>query len=371
MKVTCTRDALLTAMQLVSSATAPRSTRPVLVNVKAVAYEDALVLMGTDMEVGIRYELRGVKVDRPGSAILPPQRLISILRECRDEEIPIDAEPERTRIKLSSGKFELLGANPDEFPDIPGFEDISYFHEITAGVLQTLLKRTAFAAEKKESTRWAVTGVLWEAEAGVARLVATDTRRLALTEGPVHIRGEAPERPGSHLIPVKTIGILERILHDEGELVRVGLKTNEALFQTERALIHTRLVEGRFPPYRDIIPKSMATKFEVPAAELLAAVRQAAITAEDESKRVEFFFQPGQLTLSARGADTGSSEVILPLPNYQGPEIQIAFDSAYVAEMLRVVEGEPTVTLELTDGTKPALFRVGTSYLYLVMPLAI
>lgn len=369
MKVTCQRDALLTACRNVGAAVAPRTTRPILANLKAVAQDDALILMGTDMEVGIRYELRGVKVSRAGAAVLPPGRLISILQETGDLDITLDADKETTKIKLTTGRYEMPGGEPDEFPDIPTFDAGGRHHEITAGALRTLIKRTAFAAERKESTRWAVTGVLWEADGGKARLVATDTKRLAMTEGPAEVHGEPEAKAASHLIPIKAVGILERNLADDGEVIRVALKPNEALFQTERALIHTKLVEGRFPPYRDIIPKKLAVKLPVNAADFLARIRQAAIMAEGESKRVDFHFQPGKVILTARGPDTGSSEVVLDLPEYAGPEIDIAFDPQYLTEMLRAVEGEPTVTLEMTDGQKPAVFRVGEQYLYLVMPM--
>ena len=370
MKVTCQRESLLNACQIVGAAAAGRTTRPILNSIKAVAQDDALVLMGTDTEIGIRYELRGVKVARAGAAILPPTRLISILRETSDADISLDVDADMTRIRLSTGRFELPGGVPDEFPDIPVFDAGTRYHEVTAGVLRTLLKRTAFAAEKKESTRWAVTGVLWEAEAGRIRLVATDTKRLAMTDGPADVHGEAEAKGPSHLIPLKAISILERNLTDDGEIVRIALRPNEAMFQTERSLIHTKLVEGRFPPYRDIIPKKMAVKFSLSAAELLTRVRQAAITADDESKRVEFHFEPGKATLIARGAATGNSEIEMELPDYSGPVIDIAFDPAYLTEMLRAIEGEPTLSLEMTDGQKPAVFRLGDSYLYLVMPLA-
>lgn len=372
MKVTCLRENLLTACQMVGSAVAARSTRPILSNIKAVAHDDALTLMATDLEIGIRYELRGVKVDRTGAAILPPQRLTSILRETTDEEITLDTDSEKelTRIRLSTGRFEMPGGLPDEFPDLPPFDAGSRYHELTAGTLRTLIRRTVFAAERKESTRWAVTGVLWEAEDGKARLVATDTKRLAITEGPATVHGDAEEKGQSHLVPVKAIQLLDKNLHDDGELIRISLKTNEALFQTERALIHTKLVEGRFPPYRDIIPKKTAVRLPVSVPDLLSRVRQAAIMTDEETKRVDFHFEPGRALLSARGPETGSSEVEMALPDYTGPEVDIAFDPAYLTEMLRAIEGEPTAMLEMTDGQKPAVFRVGETYLYLVMPLA-
>ncbi|OWK45396.1 DNA polymerase III subunit beta [Fimbriiglobus ruber] len=370
MKVTCQRDALLTACQLVTAAVAARTTKPILSNIKAIAQDDALTLMATDLEVGIRYELRGARVGRAGAAILPPVRLASILKETTDAEITIDAGEETTLIRLSTGRFELPNGSPDEFPDIPSFDNSGNYHEITAGVLRTMIKRTAFAADKKESTRFAVTGVLWEAEEGKARLVATDTKRLALCEGKADVHGAVDPKGQSHLVPLKTVQLLERNLTDDGEIVRIVLKPNEAMFQTERALIHTRLVEGRFPPYRNIIPKKLDVKLPVAVADLLARVRQAAIMVDEETKRVDFHFEPGKVTLTARGQDVGSSEVTMALPDYQGAEVDIAFDPSYLVEMLRAIEGEPTAVLEMTDGTRPALFRVGESYLYLVMPLA-
>ena len=380
MKVTCLRDNLLTACQLAGAAVAARSTRPILTNLKAIAHDDALTLMATDMEIGIRYELRGVKVERAGAAILPPGKLTSILRETTDEEITLDAGEDVTRIKLSTGRFEMPGGIPDEFPDLPPFDAGGRYHELTAGTLRTLIRRTVFAAERKESTRWAVTGILWEAEGGAdggkARLVATDTKRLAITEGPATVHGDPNGASGadgkgqSHLIPAKAIQLLDKNLADDGELVRVALKTNEALFQTERALIHTKLVEGRFPPYREIIPKKMAVKLSVSVAELMARVRQAAIMTDDETKRVDFKFTAGKAVLSAHGPETGMSEVEMPLPEFEGPDVEIAFDPAYLTEMLRAIDGEPTATLEMTDGQKPAVFRVGEQYLYLVMPLS-
>lgn len=372
MKVKCQRESLLTAFQVVAGAVAARTTKPILSQVKAVAEADALILMGTDLEVGVRYELRGVDVLRAGSAILPPLKLMSILRESGDPEITTDSTDDGTSIRTSTGRFTLPGGDPGEFPDIPGFDDGGKFHEITAGVLRGLIKRVAFAADKKESgARWAVTGVLWEAEEGKARLVATDTRRLAMMTGPATVHtGEPDAKPVSHLVPQKAVQLLERSLVDDGQPVRVALKPNEAMFQAEHVLIHTRLVEGRFPPYRDIIPKKAAVKLTLGTGEFLSRVRQAAIMTDDQAKRVDFKFEQGQVTLKAQGAETGSSEVTLELPEFAGPLVEIAFDPQYLIDMLRAVEGEPTLTLEMTDGNRPAVFRAGDNYLYLVMPLA-
>jgi DNA polymerase III subunit beta len=374
MKIQCQRDALLTACQLVGAAVAVRSTKPVLACIKAVVQDDALFLMATDNEIGVRYELRGVDVKRGGAAILPPGKLISILRESSDATVTLDADENGTLVRTTTGKFNLPGGNPAEFPDIPAFNDGGAYHELNAGVLRTMIKRVAFAADKTEATaRWAVTGVLWEAEKGKARLVATDTRRLALCEAPAEVHGKKEskdEKAPSHLVPQKAIQLLDRSLTDDGETIRIALSANEAMFQTGRALICSKLVEGRFPPYRDIIPKKPGVTLPVPVADFLSRVRQAAIMTDDETKRVEFKFEAGQVTLNAQGgADNGSGEVKLELPDYKGGEVEIAFNPQYLIDMLRAVDNEPTLKLEMTDGQKPAVFRLGEDYLYLVMPL--
>jgi len=374
MKVTCQRDGLLMACQMVVAAVPARTTKEVLSCVKAVAQDDGLTLIAFDTEVGIRYEMRGVNAKRAGSAILPINQLTQILRESTDDEISLDATAEGTVVKCGTSRFELPTRPVDEFPDIPEFDDAGHYHEITAGVLRTMINRTAFAADKKDSaSRFALKGVLWEAEGKSARLVATDTKRLALCEGVATVHGPADKVKVTPVVPLKAITLLDRNLNDDGEIVRVGLRANDAQFQTDRAMIYTTLVQGRYAPYRDIISKTRkdsTVKIPLPVEGFFSRVRQAKIMTDEESKRVDMTFKAGKATLQARGAQTGSSEVELTLPDYDGPEVSIAFDPDYLVEFLRSVEGETTITLEMSGPDKPALFKCGENYLYLVMPLA-
>lgn len=370
MKLTCQRNSLQTACGLVAAAVAARTTKPILSNVKAEAESDRLTLIGYDTEVGIRYDLRGVQVGRKGSAILPIAHLMQILREHDDADLSLDAGNEGTEVKIGTSRYKMASYPVEEFPDVPSFDDGGRYHEINSGILRTMIRRTSFAADKKESTRFALSGVLWEAEGKQAKLVATDSKRLAVCTGSATLFGPAETTKASHLVPDKTIKLLLNNLTDDGELIKVALRPNEALFSTERWTIYTRLVEGRYPPYKDIIPKKSEVKLPLPANLFLSKVRQAAIMTDDESKRVDLTFAPGQLTLEAHGAETGSSNVEMPLEGFDAKPITIAFDPSYLVEFLRAIDGEPTVMLELTSADKPALFRVGESYLYLVMPLA-
>jgi DNA polymerase III subunit beta len=366
MIIHCQRDGLLAACQLVGAAVAVRTPKTILMSIKAVAEADRLTLIGTDLEVGMRYDLIGVRVEEPGEAILPVSRLASILRETPDSELAIDADDRRCQVNTKGSEYEMPSEDPSGFPDVPAFGDGPH-HELTAGVLRRMIRRTSFAAAKQD-TKYAITGILWEVEDKKVRLVATDTRRLAMAIGPTTVAAASDAKGQSHLVPVKAMSLLERSLHDDNEIIKVCLRQNDVLFQTEKATICSRLLEGRYPPYRDIIPKKPTAKIPLPVEGFLSAVRQAAIMADEESKRVAFQFTPGKLTLQAQGAATGKSKVEMEL-EYNGAPLTINFDPAFLVDMLKVLDPSEVIQLDLVDAQKPALFRAGDDYLYLVMPL--
>lgn len=375
MIIYCQRDGLLAACQLVSVAAAARTPKAILTNIKAIAETDRLTLVGTDLEVGIRYELAGVRVEEPGEAIFPVNRLLSILRESADAELAIDADENRCKVSTSVSEYEMPSEDPSAFPDVPSFGDAKY-HELTAGVLRTMIRRTSFAAAKQD-TKYAITGILWEVEEKKVRLVATDTRRLALAVGPTTVTGPIETKGQSHLVPVKAMSLLERTLHDDAELIKVCLRANDVLFQTEKATVYSRLLEGRYPPYADIIPKKTTTRISLPVEGFRSAVRQAAIMADEESKRVAFHFAPGKLTLQAQGAARGKSKVEMNI-DYAGEPAKINFDPVFLIEMLKVLDSVETIHFDYLSSDKPAVFRIAlaegevsdTDYLYMVMPLS-
>jgi DNA polymerase-3 subunit beta len=368
MKLYCEREALLADCQLASVAVASRDIKPILRNLKAVADGDKCTLMATDLELGIRLEVRSPQVQKSGEAILPAARLVSILRESTDEHLTIEADGNRCVVTGARNEFEMPGEDPADFPDIPTFAEGKH-HEITAGALRTMIRRTVFAAAR-ESTRYAMTGVVWELDPEHVKLVATDSKRLALATGPATAAGGHATAGGqSHIVPTKAMSLLERNLHDDAEVIRVSMRPNEVLFKTERATIYSRLVEGRFPPYKEIMPKKANARIPLKVNEFMTAIRQAAIMTDEESKRVAFHFATGKLTLEAHGAATGRSKVETEL-EYDGTPIDISFDPQYLVEMLKVLDAGDPLTLDLIDGSKPALFRSGSDYQYLVMPLS-
>jgi DNA polymerase-3 subunit beta len=368
MKIVCHREGLLSACQLASAAVAARDVKPVLKNLKAVVTNDRCTLMATDLELGIRLEVRGIKVEDPGEALLPTSRLVSILREATDEELTITAGPESCTIQGSSAEFEMPGEDPAAFPDIPAFAEAKY-HEVSAGILREMTRRTIFAAAAAEHSRFgATTGVLVELEDGKATMVATDGRRLALAHGPADVHGDHSTKGQMPVVPAKAMMLLERNLTEPDEKVCLSLRPNEVLMKTERAMIYSRLVEGRFPNYRQVLPTKHAAKIPLTVGPFLSAVRQAAIMTDEESKRVVFQFAKKMVTLQARGAESGRSKVEMPV-DHDGKSIEISFDPKFLIDMLRVLEPDTQLVLEITDSATPAVFRLEPNYLYVVVPL--
>lgn len=260
MKIVCHREGLLSACQLASAAVSARDVKPILKNLKAVVQDDRCTLMATDLELGIRLEVRGIKVEEAGEALLPTSRLVAILREATDEELTIEAGPDSCTVRGASAEFEMPTEDPSAFPNIPSFAEEKY-HEISAGVLREMTRRTIFAAAAAEHSRFgATTGILVELEDNRATMVATDGRRLALIHGEAQEHGSHSTKGQMPVVPGKAMMLLERNLTEPDEKVYISLRPNEVLMKTERAMIYSRLVEGRFPNYRQVLPTKHGAK---------------------------------------------------------------------------------------------------------------
>jgi DNA polymerase-3 subunit beta len=365
MKALCKRESFLAACQLTSAAIPSKDLKPILKNMKAVADDGRCTLIATDLEVGIRLDVQGLTIEEPGEAILPAAKLIAILREARDVDLQVEADASACTVRGTDLEFEMPSEDPAQFPDFPTFTEDRY-HEITAGSLREMIRRTVFATAE-ETQRYSMTGVMWDLDGAQARLVATDGRRLALAEGLAVSVGGHTTRGQTPVVPTKAMNLLERNLQDDPEeTVRICLRPNEVLFRTGRAVIYSRLVEGRFPDYRAVMPKKSGVQVKLNAATFQAKVRQAAIMTDTESKRVTFKFAKDRLTLQAQGM--GRSRVELPL-EYGAKPVDINFNPEFLTDMLKVLPPDTDLVLELNDAASPALFRCGEQYSYLVMPL--
>lgn len=366
MKIICHREAFLSACQLASTAVPSKDVKPVLRNIKAEADQDRCTLFATDLELGLRMDVGSVEVKRSGKVLLPASKIIAILRETRDDQLEITATPDAITIKGKNLEFDLPVEDPNLFPDVPDFND-EKCHEIRAGELRDMIKRTVFSCAT-ETARYSMTGVLWELEGSDVRLVATDGRRLAMSQGLAKSVGGHATTGMSTVVPAKAMGVLERNLADDDEIVKVHIQTNDVFFKTDCSVIYSRLIEGRFPDYRAILPKTASLKLLLSAGAFLSGVRQAAIMSDDETKKLNFHLDPGKIVLQAQAALGGKSKVEMAV-DYDGPSISTSFNPGFLVDMLKTMPPETELQMELNDPARPVLFRMGGNYIYLVMPL--
>lgn len=368
MKALCNREGLLAAFGMVSGVVPARSPKPILQNVKLVADPDeGSILMATDLEVGIRHRVLGMKVDQPGSVILPTARFGSILRTSNDAELALEAEGDRLVVRGLRSEFSLPGEDPSLYPEVPDFAATGYY-EVAAADLRKLIRRTIFATDV-ESTRYALGGVLVELTPESITMVGTDGRRLARMSAPAEARNDAGTVVGSPVVPVKALKLIERNLDDGDPPVHIAIQgTTAVLIRTERAVIYSRLVEGRFPRYQDVFPANVDVKIKLEAGPLRLAVEQASIVTSEESRGVDFSFGNGVLKLSSQAADVGTSHVEMPIA-YEGKAVEITFDPRYLSDALKTLEDTAEITAELIDAKNAAVFKTEDRYTYVVMPL--
>ncbi len=368
MKVTCDREALLAAFQTASAVVPSRSPKPILQNIKLEVDEQSATILATDLEVGIRLQVPGIQAEVPGSAILPVNRFGSILRESTDATLQLESDGNATTVRAERAEFKLPAENPQEFPTVAEFTESS-FHELAARAFRELIKRTIFATDN-ESSRYALGGVLLEMEADKIIGVGTDGRRLAKMEVPAQsIEGHATG-DSMTIVPSKAMHLLERALTDGDSEIQIAARANEILVRSPRATIYSRLVEGRFPKWRDVFPQRTNTaSIDFTIGPLYSAVRQAAIVTSEESRGIDFNFEPGTLVLSGRAAEVGQSRIELPI-SYDGSAISISLDPRYVSDFLKVLDPEKSVNAELKDAESAAVLTTDDGYGYVIMPLA-
>ena len=367
MKLKCQRGALAAAFQAVGSVVPSRTPKPVLQNVKLQVGAGQTVLIGTDGEIGIRYEVPEVESDGGGEVLLPTGRVASILRELRDDVVSLEFGDDFVQIKAGHSDFRLPVSDPAEFPNVAPFSEEQYV-VIAGRSLRDMIRRTIFAIDP-ESTRYPLGGILLEMSPSRLGLVSTDSRRLALVHGNCALHGEAAVRTTPPVVPAKAMTLIERSLDDSDSEVWIAATANEVLFKTSRATIYSRLLEGRFPKYQDVIPKHSEIAVDLVAGPFYSAVRQAQIVTSDESRGVDFTFGDGLLVLKSQAADVGQSRIEMPI-SYTGKEVTITFDPRFVGDFLKVIGPETAVRVEMTDHESAAVMKTEDGYLYLIMPLA-
>lgn len=366
MKVTCQRSTLTAAFAAVSGVVPTKTPKSVLTNTRLEAEHGQLTLLATDGDLSIRYVIHEAQIEEAGKVLLPTLRTLNILRELQGDQVTIETLEHNVRIRTDRADYKLGLENPDLFPAVAHFQEENY-HVIDARVFRQLIRRTVFAVDT-ESTRYALGGVLIDLQPGKAVLAATDTRRLSVAEGQCAVQGEPPATQ-MPVVPSKAMNLIEKILADDTSQAHLAIRANDMILRGGSATIYSRLVEGRFPRYQDVIPTSHTARIEIPVEAFLAVVRQAQIVTNEESRGVDFVFAPGVLTLISQASEIGESKVDLPIA-YDGLPITITLDPLFVSEFLRSLDSGAMVSVELTDSESAMVLKTTDGAVYLVMPLS-
>ena len=369
MKLQFQRESALATFSLAAMVAPSRSPKEILQYVKIEVRNGAAVIMATDLEVGIRVGMEGIESDEEHlDLVLPVDRFSLILRESKDETLALDVNDSTVTIKGQHSKFQLPSPNPDEYPSIIDFTE-SDFINVARPMFHEMIRRTVFATDT-DSTRYALGGVLLENADDKLLAVATDGRRLAKMEGASKVVG-APNSGGSMtIIPTRAMQLLERALGDGEGSVQIAPRSNDVLVRCDKMVFYSRLVEGRFPKWQDVLPNRRdAERIDITIGPLYSALRQASIVASQESRGIDLQFEEGSLVLSAATAEKGESRVEVPI-SYEGPTVKVSLDHRYVSDFLRVLNLEQTVTVEFESSEAPVLFTTDDNYGYVVMPLS-
>ena len=367
MKITCERDKFSQAFQLAASVAAVRDVKPVLQNVLLKVEKNAVILMATDTEIGIRTTVDGCEIQEPGDAILPTKQVKSILQESRDKTLTISTDEDKTLIQGTKSRWQLQTQSTEDFPEVEPFEETAY-HTISSKIFREMIKRTIFATDE-DSSRYSLGGVHLDFGPDQIGCVATDGRRLAHQVGVAEAVSEhQPE--GSSIFPTKALSLVERAAADD-EPIKIAGSINHGIFEMEKTTIFTRLIEGKFPRWKNIIPdvEGQGHKVvEIIAGALLSGFRQAQIVTSENKPGVDFTFSDGKLELSGSGAEVGESSVEIPI-SYNDETITLRLDPKYVIEFLRVFEVEKNITTYLKLD-EPVYWKTDDGYEYIVMPIS-
>lgn len=366
MKITVTKEQLLNGLQAVQNVVSSRTTLPVLSNVLLRAEGEQLELTATDLDVTIVSSVSS-SVETPGSTTLPAKKLVGIIRELNSPEIDIEVDEKNLcSLRAGSSFYKINGLAAEEFPPQPKFEEKKKV-ALPQEKLKLMLRRTSYAASMDE-TRYVLNGILCSLKENKITLVATDGRRMAMTDDDIEIPEESE---GDFIIPTKAINELNRLLQGSGE-VEAKFTESQAAFtlneeNSQPVLIISKLIDGTYPNYRQVIPKETKERVTLDREEFLHALRRAEIMTSEKTNSVKLNFSANNLTITANTPEVGEAHESIAI-NYQGEEIAVAFNPTYLMDPLKVLDNDE-IYFEMTDELSPGVLKISGAFIYVIMPM--
>lgn len=362
MKIKADKDSLLSGIQVVQNIVSTKATLPILSNMLLETRGGKLKLNTTDLDIGISCEIP-VETVEEGAITIPAKRFGDIVRELPAGEVVISTKKNnQVDIEGNKCRFKLIGLPKEEFPKFPEFKDKEVI-KLSQALFKEMIRMTSFSVSHEES-RYVLNGILMEISDTVMRMVATDGRRLAKIEKKV----ETPiKKDMGVIIPIKAVQEIFRNLTEDGNVSFI-MGTNQVLFDVNGTLIASRIIEGDFPNYQQVIPKSASPKIKIETSVLLSAIRRANLLSTPDFQAIKFEVFVDKIVISKTTPDVGESREEVGI-EYGGKEMIVGFNPQFLIDVLKNIDA-PTLEMELLGPDKAGVIRLG-DYLYLVLPMRI
>jgi DNA polymerase-3 subunit beta len=368
MKINTTRENLIKGLQTIQAGVSSKTgTIPILQNFLMETEDKGLKVVFTDLEMAVKHHIN-VDIKAEGSITIPIKKFMEIVQNLGDAtEVNISADDSnRVAINCGKAKFKLSGAPKNDYPVIPDLDETNSF-TIPAGLLSSMISSTLFSAST-EDDRHFLNGLLWKYENNKFHLVATDGRRLAL----ISTEKVAAKKDFKVIVPSKILNELVKFIKSaaigEKEEVVIGLSSNQIGFKINKTVFISRLIEGNFPAYDQIIPKSKEVSVELDTAKLTAVTKRAAICSTDRGGAVKYSFRKGLLVVNSSSQTMDFEDEMEA--DYNGKDLQVSFNPKFVLDILKAV-GESRITLDFSSPSTPVTARIkgNDELIYIVMPL--
>jgi DNA polymerase-3 subunit beta len=366
MNLTISKEQIINGLQSVQNVVSTRTTLPILSNVLLRAEADRLEFTATDLDVTVSCGVEA-KVTKAGASTVPVKKLFGIVRELSSLEIELEVDEKNTcSVRAGASFYRINGLSADEFPPMPKFKEDKKVI-LPQETLKGMMKKTSFAISTDES-RYVLNGIFMSLKDHKMTMVATDGRRLALVDEELDV---AEKSQGEFIVPAKTVNELNRLLQDKGE-VEIRYAENQASFALKdekgsTVLIVTKLIEGNYPNYRQVIPSETKERVALAREEFLHALRRAEIMTSEKSNSVKLAFGKNKLEITANSPEVGEAKETLAI-NYKGAEMAIAFNPKYMIDPLNALTNDE-VFIELIDELSPGVLKINGPFLYVVMPM--
>jgi DNA polymerase-3 subunit beta len=364
-KISLERDALLAQLQTVSRVASTRSAIQALSGVQFVTSSAECELRATDMDVGLRVPLEA-EVVREGVIVLPARLLLDVVRSLPAVRTTLELRPAEQDVELVSGNatFHIRTLRTEDFPPFPEPDPDSAVSLPADAFISTALKVAGSAS--RDETRPVLTGILVSASERELRMVATDSYRLSVKETSL----EQPLTSGFEVnVPARALQELARLTtQGQEEQLEVSVRQNQVLFTVGRVVLSSRLIDGQFPNYRQLLPENFEHELRLAGAELTEVVRRISLLAQKNAP-LRLAFAPGELTVSAQTPDVGEASESMPV-SFQGEPLEIGFNPEFLRAGLEAIE-EGDVLLKLISPLRPGLIKAAdeSRFQYLIMPI--